>query len=273
MQDLQQFSLTNKVIIISGATGVLGASFSLEVARAGAKVIVLGRNKERAQMRVSEIEAIGGEAMYILADVLSEAQIRQARVQVLDRFGTIDGLVNAAGGNIAGATIQPEDDLFEAKIEDTKKAVDLNLFGTVIPTHIFGQFIANKGKGSIINISSLAAQQAITRGLGYTMAKSAIEGYTRWMASELALRYGDGVRVNAIAPGVFLTEQNRDLLTDSEGNYKARAMQFINNTPYRRLGRPEELTGTLIYLLSDASAFVSGETILVDGGFNAYSGV
>src|SRR5690606_7161775 len=121
--------------------------------------------------------------------------------------------------------------------------------------------------------SSLAAQQAITRGLGYTMAKSAIEGYTRWMASELALRYGDGVRVNAIAPGVFLTEQNRDLLTDSEGNYKARAMQFINNTPYRRLGRPEELTGTLIYLLSDASAFVSGETILVDGGFNAYSGV
>ena len=188
MQDLQQFSLTNKVIIISGATGVLGASFSLEVARAGAKVIVLGRNKERAQMRVSEIEAIGGEAMYILADVLSEAQIRQARVQVLDRFGTIDGLVNAAGGNIAGATIQPEDDLFEAKIEDTKKAVDLNLFGTVIPTHIFGQVIANKGKGSIINISSLAAQQAITRGLGYTMAKSAIEGYTRWMASELALR-------------------------------------------------------------------------------------
>lgn len=273
MQGLQQFSLENKVIVISGATGVLGASFSLEVARAGAQVVVLGRNKERAQKRVSEIEAIGGQAFYILADVLSEDEIRRAKEDIIDKWGTIDGLVNAAGGNIAGATIQPGQNLFSAKIEDTKKAVDLNLFGTVIPTHIFGQVIAEKGKGSIVNISSLAAQQAITRGLGYTMAKSAIEGYTRWMASELALRYGDGVRVNGIAPGVFLTEQNRDLLIDSAGNYTQRTKQFIDNTPYRRLGKPEELTGTLIFLLSDASGFVTGETILVDGGFNAFSGV
>lgn len=273
MGGLKQFSLENKVIIISGATGVLGASFSLEVARAGAKVVVLGRNEKRAQQRISEIEAIGGEAIYILADVLSEEQVQDARDQIIDKWGTIDGLVNAAGGNIGGATIQPDQNLFESRIEDTKKAVDLNLFGTVIPTHIFGRVIAEKGEGSIVNISSLAAQQAITRGLGYTMAKSAIEGYTRWMAAELALRYGDKVRVNAIAPGVFLTEQNKDLLIDQAGNYTKRTTQFIDNTPFRRLGKPEELTGTLIYLLSNASAFVTGETVLVDGGFNAFSGV
>src|SRR5690606_39811540 len=154
-----------------------------------------------------------------------------------------------------------------------QKAVELNLFGTVIPTHVFGRVIAEKGKGSIVNISSLAAQQAITRVMGYTMAKTAIEGYTKWMAVELAQRYGDKVRMNAIAPGVFLTEQNRTLLTNEDGSYTSRAQKFVDNTPFGRLGNPEELMGTLVYLLSDASAFVNGETIVVDGGFNAYSGV
>jgi NAD(P)-dependent dehydrogenase (short-subunit alcohol dehydrogenase family) len=181
--------------------------------------------------------------------------------------------VNAAGGNIPGATISPDQNIFDIDVADTQKAVELNLFGTVYPTHVFGRVIAEKGKGSIVNISSLAAQRPLTRVLGYTMGKNAIEGYTKWMAVELAQRYGDKVRVNALAPGVFLTEQNRSLLTNTDGTFTDRAQRFVNHTPFGRLGSPEELNGTLIYLLSDASAFVNGETILVDGGFNAYSGV
>ncbi|SFC40727.1 NAD(P)-dependent dehydrogenase, short-chain alcohol dehydrogenase family [Parapedobacter composti] len=273
MDGIQQFSLAGKVVVITGATGVLGESFALATAAAGAKVAVLGRNEERAHARVEAIKSNGGTAMAVITDVLDEAAVQRAKEQILAAWGTIDGLVNAAGGNIPGATIGPDQNLFEAKIEDTKKAVELNLFGTVIPTHVFGRVIAEKGKGSIVNISSLAAQQAITRVLGYNMAKCAIEGYTKWMAVELAQRYGDKIRVNAIAPGVFLTEQNRTLLTNPDGSYTDRAQRFVNNTAYGRLGAPQELTGTLIFLLSDASGFVSGETILVDGGFNAWSGV
>jgi len=267
------FSLENKVIVITGATGVLGKHFSMAVAEAGGKVVVMGRNRERAEAVVDQISAIGGEATAILADAMDEAQLLKAKETILQKYGTIDGLVNAAGGNIPGATIAPDQDLFNARIADTKKAVDLNLFGTVIPTFIFGKVIAEKGKGSIINISSLSAHRPITRVLGYTMAKTAIEGFTKWMSVELAQRYGDGVRVNAISPGVFLTEQNRTLLTNPDGTFTSRAEKFINGTPYGRLGNPEELKGTLVYLLSDASAFVNGTSILVDGGFNTYCGV
>lgn len=181
--------------------------------------------------------------------------------------------MNAAGGNMPGAIIQPDQDLFSLNIEDTRKVVDLNLFGTLIPTLVFGQAIAEKGKGSIVNISSLTAQRPLTRVLGYTLAKKAVEAYTQWMAVELGLRYGGSIRMNAIAPGVFLTEQNRSLLLNPDGSPTDRARKFINHTPFQRLGEAEELTGTLIYLLSDASKFVTGETILVDGGFNAFSGV
>jgi len=270
---ISSFSLADKVIVITGATGVLGRHFTLAVAEAGAKVVIIGRNEERAQACLEEVNAIGGSGIRILADVMDEQQVVAAREQILAEFGTIDGLVNAAGGNIPGATIAPEQNLFESRIEDTRKAVDLNLFGTVIPTFIFGKVIAEKGKGSIVNISSLSAYRPITRVLGYTMAKTAIEGFTKWMAVELSQRYGDGIRVNAIAPGVFLTEQNKTLLTHPDGSYTDRAQRFINGTPYGRLGVPEELKGTLVYLLSDASAFVNGTSILVDGGFNAYCGV
>lgn len=267
------FSLENKVIVITGATGVLGESFALAVAAAGAKVAILGRNEERANERVKAITLNGGEAIAVITDVLNEESLIAARTQILNAWGTIDGLVNAAGGNIPGATITPDQNIFDINIADTQKAVELNLFGTVLPTHVFGRVIAEKGKGSIVNISSLAAQRPFTRVLGYTMGKTAIDGYTKWMAIELAQRYGDRVRVNALAPGVFLTEQNRSLLTNKDGSYTDRAQRIVNQTPFSRLGNPEELNGTLIYLLSDASAFVNGETILVDGGFNAYSGV
>jgi len=273
MNHHNQFSLAGKVVVVTGATGVLGEAFSKAIAAAGARVAVMGRSKERAEKRVNDIIAAGGEAIAVLADVLDENDMRHAKEVILEKWGTIDGLVNGAGGNVAAAMINPDQNIFDARIENTRMAIDLNLYGTLIPTHIFGSVMAEKGKGSIVNISSLTAHAAITRGLGYTVAKTAIEGYTRWMASELGIRYNGGIRVNAIAPGVFLTEQNRDLLTNPDGSFTERTQKFLNKTPYRRLGNPEELTGTLIYLLSDASAFVSGEVILVDGGFTAFSGV
>jgi len=270
---LDSFSLKEKVIVVTGGTGVLGKSFIRAIAQAGGKIAVLGRNKETADERVKLAQSLETEALAVVANVLDEDDVIRAKNQVVDHFGTIDGLVNAAGGNIQGATISPEQNLFDSKVSDTIRAIELNLYGTIIPTQVFGQIIAEKGKGSIINISSLAAARSITRVLGYTVAKHGIDGYTKWMATELSLRYGDKVRINAIAPGVFLTEQNRTLLTNPDGTFTARAQKFVNNTPYSRLGNPQELEGTLVYLLSDASGFVNGETIFVDGGFNAWSGV
>lgn len=270
---LSQFSLANKVVVITGATGVLGEALSLAVAEAGAKVAILGRNAERAEARAAAIRAVGGECLVILGDVLDATQMHAACDQIVQAWGRIDGLVNAAGGNMPGATVGPTQDLFDVNIADTRRAVDLNLFGTVIPTTVFGRVMAAQGSGSIVNFSSLTAQRPLTRVMGYTLAKTAIEGYTRWMATELGLRYGGGIRMNAIAPGVFLTEQNRALLVAPDGSPTERASKFISRTPFQRFGVPEELTGTLIYLLSNASRFVNGETVLVDGGFNAYSGV
>ena len=270
---LEKFSLKDKVIVVTGATGILGESFVQALAEAKANIVILGRNESKAKERLEQASKLGAEAIYIITDVLDEKSLCIARDTILAKWGRIDGLINAAGGNIPGATIGENDNLFDSKVVDTIKAIELNLYGTIIPTHVFGKVIAESGRGSIINISSLAASRPLTRVLGYTVAKHCIDGYTKWMATELALRYGDKVRVNAIAPGVFLTDQNRTLLIQEDGNYSDRAQKFINGTPYRRLGNPEELKGTLVYLLSDASAFVSGEIIFVDGGFNSWCGV
>lgn len=273
MSILDQFSLKGKVIVVTGGTGILGESFVRALAEAGAKVAVLGRNLDRANERVKLVESLGSEALAIQADVLNEAQIIEAKNLILEKWGTIDGLVNAAGGNLPNAVIGPDKNLFDTSISDTLAAIELNLNGSIIPTHIFGQVIAENRKGAIINIASLSSHQAITRVLGYTVAKAGIVGYTKWMATELSLRYGDGVRVNAIAPGVFLTEQNRALVTNPDGTYTERGQKFINNTPFARLGNPSELAGALVFLLSDASSFVNGEILYVDGGFSAWSGV
>ncbi|MGO1521767.1 MAG: SDR family oxidoreductase [Sphingobacterium sp.] len=273
MQILDKFSLKEKVVIVTGGTGILGKSFVKALAEAGAKICIIGRNQAKIDERLAMIDGIATEAMGVVADVMDENSVKEAKAEVLKRFGTIDGLVNAVGGNIPGATIGENESIFDNKIQDTIKAIELNLYGTIIPTMIFGEVIASKGAGSIINISSLAASRPLTRVLGYTVAKHGVDGFTKWMAAELAIRHGDKVRVNAIAPGVFLTEQNRNLLTHPDGSYSERAQKFINGTPYGRLGDPSELEGTLVYLLSEASAFVSGETIFVDGGFNTWCGV
>lgn len=273
MSILNKFSLQDKVIVVTGATGILGKFFVKALGEAGATVAILGRNEERGRARVNEVISAGGNAEFFISDVLNKEQLIETNNLIIKKWGKIDGLVNAAGGNIPGATILPDQNLFDTQIEDTTSAIELNLYGTIIPTFVFGKEMVKTGKASIVNISSLAASRPLTRVLGYSVAKHGVDGFTKWMATELPLRYGDGIRCNAIAPGVFLTEQNRTLLTHQDGTYTDRAQKFINNTPFSRLGDPEELAGTLVYLLSDASKFVNGEVLFVDGGFNAWCGV
>ncbi len=274
MKDVSQsFSLTGKTIIITGATGVLGEAFVTGVAAMGGRVVLIGRNSDVGEERVSHLKATGHEAMFVKADVLSEVELTQAHDQILAKYGQVDGLVNAAGGNIPEAVIAPGKDIFDINIDALKKAFDLNLFGTILPVTVFGKSLLASGKGSIVNISSMAAQSAITRVLGYSMAKAAIDNYTRWMCVETAQRYGSAIRVNAIAPGFFITHQNRSLLTNEDGSFTERGEKVIRNTPFKRFGQPDELIGVLVWLLSDASSFVSGEVICVDGGFHVFSGV
>jgi NAD(P)-dependent dehydrogenase (short-subunit alcohol dehydrogenase family) len=266
------FNLTEKVIVVTGATGILGEAFVNGLSEVGARVALIGRNEEVGEERMQKILQQGGEALFIKADVLSKEDLERGRDLILETWGRIDGLVNAAGGNIPEAVIQPESDVFDVDIDALKRAFDLNLYGTILPTTIFGRVMNKSETASIVNISSMAAQTAITRVLGYSMAKAAIDNFTRWMCVELAARYGDRLRINAIAPGFFVTHQNRKLLVAEDG-YTARGEAVIRNTPYKRFGNPEELIGTLLWLLSDASLFVSGEVICVDGGFHIYSGV
>ncbi|GJM32091.1 MAG: dioxygenase [Saprospiraceae bacterium] len=267
------FDLTGKVAIITGGAGVLGGTLAEGLAKAGAKVGILNRTKATVEKKVREITVQGGEALAMIADVLDETQLINARDKILDKWGRIDILVNSAGGNMRGATIMPDQDIFDLSIEDFSKVTDLNLKGTVLPTMVFGRAMVDFKKGSIINISSMAAQQAITRVVGYSAAKAAVDNFTKWMAVEMAHKYGGDIRVNAIAPGFFIAEQNRRLLTNEDGSLTARGETIIKETPMKRFGKPEELISTVIWLSSDASSFVSGIIVPVDGGFSAFSGV
>ena len=267
------FSLADKVIVVTGGTGILGNSFVNAIVEAGGSVGILGRNAQIAEERADAINKAGGKAIGLVADVMDEAQLLDCKKQVLDRFGKIDGLVNAAGGNQPEGVLMPGDDIFNMSIAGMKKVMDLNLWGTIIPTQIFGQSIAETGKGSIVNISSMNSKRAISRVLGYNMGKAGVDYYNQWFAVELANRYGDAIRMNAIAPGFFLTEQNRNLLTNADGGYTERGGMVIKQTPFKRFGNPDELKGALVWLLSDASQFVTGTMICVDGGFSVYGGV
>lgn len=270
--NLTQFSLHEKVIIVTGATGILGKSFTEAVVEAGGTVGILGRNKALAEERAEAICAQGGKAIALVADVMKEAQLQAAKQQVLDKFGRIDGLVNGAGGNMPEGVLEEGDDIFKMNIAGMQKVMDLNLWGTIIPTQVFGEAMAAGGSGSIVNISSMNSKRAITKVLGYNMGKAAVDCYTSWFAVELANRYGDTIRMNALAPGFFISEQNRRLLTTADG-YTKRGAAVIQQTPFKRFGNPDELKGALVWLLSDASKFVTGTMISVDGGFSVYGGV
>ncbi len=269
----QLFSLKNKVIIITGATGILGESFVNAVADMDAAVALIGRNESIGNERANQLQQNNKEAIFIKTDVLNKDDLLNAKEIILKKFNRIDGLVNAAGGVVPESVIMPGEEIFDINIEGMKKAFDLNLFGTMLPVTVFGEALKQSGNASIVNISSMTAQTTLTRVLGYSMAKAAIDNYTRWMSVEAANRYGDTIRVNAIAPGFFLTNQNRTLLTNKDGSYTERGENIIRNTPYKRFGKPEELCGALIWLLSDASKFVTGEVICIDGGFHINSGV
>ena len=267
------YSLKDKVIVVTGGTGILGNSFVNAIVEAGGIVGIMGRNKEIAEKRADAINNNGGQAIALVADVLDEDQLQQSLNLILNEFGKVDGLVNGAGGNMPEGVLQPSDDIFSMNIQGMKRVMDINLYGTLYPTQIFGKAIAETGKGSIVNISSMNSKRAITKVLGYNMGKAAVDCYTQWFAVELANRYGDKIRMNALAPGFFLTEQNRNLLTKPEGGYTERGELAIRQTPFKRFGNPDELKGALVWLLSDASQFVTGAMICVDGGFSIFGGV
>lgn len=267
------FDLSGKVAVVTGGNGVLGGAMSEGLAHAGAKIGVLGRTEKTVQEQVDKIIKNGGEAIPLIADVLKKDLIEEAHNRVLDKWGRVDILVNSAGGNMPGATINPDQSFLDLNDDDLQRVVNLNFTGTYLPSKIFAESMIENKSGAIINISSMAAQQAITRVMGYSAAKAAVDNFTRSLAIEVATKYGDGIRVNAIAPGFFIGEQNRDLLLNSDESLTDRGKTIIENTPMDRFGEPEELIGTVIWLCSDASSFVTGTIIPVDGGFSAFSGV
>lgn len=272
------FSLDGQVAIVTGGTGVLGGAMAQGLARAGARVGILGRRRERAEAVVAEIERAGGQALALPADVMDQAQLEAARETVLERWGRIDILVNAAGGNVAAATLSPDRTFWDLPREAFAQVFELNLLGTLLPSQIFGAAMIHSrndepAHGCIVNISSMAAQRAITRVVGYGAAKAAVDNFTRWLAVELGRSYGAGMRVNAIAPGFFIGEQNRDLLLNADGSLTQRGQTIIDHTPAGRFGAADELVSTLIWLCSPGARFVNGVVVPVDGGFSAFSGV
>ncbi|HXK09318.1 MAG TPA: SDR family oxidoreductase [Vicinamibacteria bacterium] len=266
------FELKDRVAVVTGGYGVLGGSMAEALGAAGARVVVLGRDHRAAEAKAEALQRAGTAAMGLVADVLDEKALVAARGALLAEWGRVDILVNAAGGHVAAART---DDLpaFEMSLPAFEDVVRLNLHGTVYPTLVFGEAMARQAKGSIVNISSMAATLALSGVLGYSVAKAAIESFTRWMAVDLARRFGAGLRVNAIAPGFFVAKQNRAALVREDGSPTERARKILARTPMGRFGDPSELQGPVLWLCGDAASFVTGAVIPVDGGFSADSGI
>lgn len=265
------FDIKGYVVAITGGTGVLGRAIAKYLALNGAKVIILGRKEEVGAEIVADIRKAGGECEFLKTDVMNQDIVQQNCDYIVEKYGRIDTLLNAAGGNMKGATITPEQTFFDLEAKQFQTVLDLNLTGTVIPTQVFLRPMVNQGKGSIINFSSMAAFRPMTRVCGYAAAKAGISNFTAFMATECAKKFGEGIRVNAIAPGFFITEQNRALLTNPDGTFTQRGQDVIRQTPFGRMGEPEELCGTIHYLMSDAAKFVTGTVAVVDGGFNCFA--
>lgn len=265
------FSVKDKVVVITGGTGVLGSCIGKYLASEGAKVVILGRRKEEGDAIVKEIKDNGGEAMFLVTDVMDKDVVERNCADILAAYGKVDSLLNAAGGNMPGATIPPSGTFFDVNVSEFERVLNVNLTGTVIPTQVFLKPMVEAGKGTIVNFSSMAAFRPLTRVMGYGAAKAGISNFTAFMANEVATKFSPEIRVNAIAPGFFLTNQNRSLLTNPDGSYTERGQDVIRQTPFKRFGRAEELCGTIQYLISDASSFVTGTVAVVDGGFNVFA--
>ncbi len=262
-----------ELVVVTGGTGVLGSTMAAHMLAGGAKVAILGRNEEVGLSLVSDWKAKGYIARFEKTDVLQEAEVEASITNIQKDWGSISLLVNAAGGNKPGATIQPAQAFSDLGIQDFDEVVQLNLSGTVIPSKVCLRHMVAAGKGHIINISSMAAERPLTRVVGYGAAKAAINNFSRWLAVECAQKYGEQIRINAIAPGFFVTEQNKTLLLNSDGSPTARGMKILEHTPFKRFGRPEELLSTLDWLCHPGSSFITGVVVPVDGGFSAFAGV
>lgn len=267
------FDLQGKVAVITGGSGTLGGSISKYLSSNAVKVAVIGRTQENVDLRLNKIRSAGGEGIGLVVDVLDIDALREARAAVLKKWGRIDILINTAGGNLPGATLSEEQTVFDMKIGDFNKVTDLNLNGTVYPCLVFGKVMSDQGSGSIINISSMATMSSITRVPGYSVAKSGVEIFTKWLAMEMATKFSEKIRVNAIAPGFFISTQNEKVLLKTDGSYTERSEKVIAKTPMGRFGDISELNGTVHYLCSEAASFVTGTIVPVDGGFSSFSGV
>lgn len=267
----QSLKLKDKIVLITGGGGVLGSIMAQALAENGAIVGVMGRTVTTLNAVVDKIKQEGGQAFALQADVLDQKELEKAKDFILKNYNQLDILINAAGGNVPGAIVTPEQDFFNVNPDDLQKVMDLNIMGTVLPSKVFSEIFAKQKSGIIINISSPTAERPLTRVVGYSAAKAAIDNFTRWMAVEMATKYGEGIRVNAISPGFFIGEQNRALLLTPEGNLTARGESIIAHTPMGRFGSPADIIGTLEWLCTDASKFVTGIVVHIDGGFGAKS--
>ena len=267
------FDIENKIILVTGGCGVLGGGIAKYLLENNATVILLHYKEEPLLATVSNLKRISKKVDGYVCNVVEEKSLQEVAKKIMNTYGKIDVLINAAGGNKPGATVGLDQSVFEVDVEQFKQVVDLNLFGSVVPSLVFGKEMASNKKGVIINVSSMASDRAITRIMGYSASKAAIDNFTKWMSVELAQKYGDGMRVNAIAPGFFIGNQNRALLTNEDGSYTERGNTIIKNTPMKRFGNADELNGAIHYLCSDASKFVTGIVLPIDGGFSAFSGV
>lgn len=270
---MQWYDFRGKTAVITGGTGVLGGEMACALVGCGANVAVVDRNPDLPHELKEPMNAGPGRYMVTYGDVLRRDLLEQTAQTIVNTFGSIDILINAAGGNHPQATTNPDQSFFDLPSEALRFVFDLNLMGTILPSQIYGRYMAEKGAGVILNLSSMAAFTPLTRVVGYAAAKAGISNFTQWLAVHMAQEYNPLIRVNALAPGFFVGKQNRALLLNEDGSLTARGQQIIDHTPMGRFGNPEDLLGTVLWLLSPASAFVTGTVIPVDGGFSAFSGV
>jgi NAD(P)-dependent dehydrogenase (short-subunit alcohol dehydrogenase family) len=278
LNELQSlYDFTDRVVLVTGGTGVLGLEIVRTLLGCNANVVVLSRNQEQAEAVIAEITEdvkSRGRARYVQGDVLAVDTLQQANRTIQAEFGHVDILINAAGGNHPSATTSADLSFFDLPVDVLRRVGDLNLLGTILPCQVFGRGLAERGEGVILNISSMNAFRPLTRIPAYSAAKAAVTNFTQWLAVHMAQNYSPRIRVNAIAPGFFLTDQNRFLLTNKDtGELTSRGQAILDHTPMNRFGTPGDLLGATMWLISPASAFVTGVVIPIDGGFSAFSGV
>ena len=270
----KQYDFTGKTVVITGGAGVLGGEMACALVGCNANVVILDRDPALADRVVKRFDTTKGKYLVVKGDVLNKESLELAAAEIIKQFNRIDCLINGAGGNNPKATTNPEQSFFSLPTESLKFVSDLNLLGTILPSQVFGKLMADQKEGIILNVSSMNAFRPLTRIPAYSAAKAAVSNFTQWLAVHMAQEYSPNIRVNAIAPGFFLTEQNRFLLTDKEtGGLTLRGKKIMDHTPMGRFGIPEDLLGAMLWLLSPASAFVTGVVLPIDGGFSAYSGV